>query len=306
MKHITLVAFLLLIVQTGSAVTPQSTAFTYQGSLGANGQPANGNFDLTFKLFDAATSGNQIGSTITMTQFPIANGKFTTDLDFLAGKFTGNQLWIEVTVDTETLTPRQPVNTVPVAQYTLAVPPPPPIFMSSTTSATLTTKADGTPDQVAILPLSGYSSSAYAYSLVSNGTTLNQISLNAASTPPPPGPQLFASNGTIGSMSGMLTLTNNVVVYVGTTIHVSAQVYTDSSADIPGANLHPLTGAICSFDSTNLQTIFFAGLYTKCTQTGLSVPYIAGDQAVLVVYATATGTPVATSLTMNLSLTVGP
>jgi hypothetical protein len=60
-----------------------------------------------------------VGPTITMSQFPVVNGAFITDLDF-PGAFTGNQLWLEVTVGTQTLSPRQPVNSVPVAQFALS------------------------------------------------------------------------------------------------------------------------------------------------------------------------------------------
>jgi hypothetical protein len=102
-----------------AASTVQSTAFTYQGSLTANNGPANGNFDLTFKLFDSVTGPNQIGPTRTMLQFPVVNGVFTTDLDF-GGPFNGAQLWLEVTVGAEILSPRQPVNAVPVAQFALS------------------------------------------------------------------------------------------------------------------------------------------------------------------------------------------
>jgi hypothetical protein len=116
MKRSLLAASLLLAFSAAYA-DPQTTAFTYQGDLTASGQPANGNFDLTFKLFDAVTGGNQLGS-ITMSAFPVVNGKFTTDLDF-PGEFKGAQTWVEVTVGTQTLSPRQPVNTVPVAQFAL-------------------------------------------------------------------------------------------------------------------------------------------------------------------------------------------
>lgn len=121
MKRSLLTALLLVACPhpDAGAVTPQFTAFTYQGNLSANGHPASGNFDLTFKLFDAVTGGTQVGSTITMSQFPVVNGAFTTDLDF-PGQFIGNQLWIEVAVGGQPLIPRQPVNTVPVAQYALA------------------------------------------------------------------------------------------------------------------------------------------------------------------------------------------
>jgi hypothetical protein len=119
MKRTALAAAVLLsLASLGYSASPQSTAFTYQGSLTANGNPANGNVDLSFKLFDAATNGNQVGSTITMLAFPVVNGAFTTDLNF-PGAFTGNQLWLEVTVGAQILSPRQPVNAVPVAQYAL-------------------------------------------------------------------------------------------------------------------------------------------------------------------------------------------
>lgn len=117
MKRSLLAASLLLAFSAAYA-DPQTTAFTYQGNLTSGGQPANGSFDLTFKLFDAVTGGNQLGS-ITMSAFPVVNGKFTTDLDF-PGQFTGEQTWVEVTVSTQILSPRQPVNTVPVAQFALS------------------------------------------------------------------------------------------------------------------------------------------------------------------------------------------
>jgi hypothetical protein len=121
MKRTALAAALLLSLSYAYAgtSTPQSTAFTYQGTLSASGHAANGNFDLTFKLFDAVTGGAQVGSTITMLQFPVVNGAFTTDLDF-PGVFTGNQAWLEVMVGTQVLSPRQPINAVPVAGYALS------------------------------------------------------------------------------------------------------------------------------------------------------------------------------------------
>lgn len=117
MKRSLLAASLLLAFSAAYA-DPQTTAFTYQGNLTANGTPANGSFDLTFTLFDAVTGGNQIGSPISMPSFPVVNGRFTTDLDF-PGDFTGQQRWIEVMVGTQVLSPRQPVNAVPVAQFAL-------------------------------------------------------------------------------------------------------------------------------------------------------------------------------------------
>jgi hypothetical protein len=117
-RHFLATSLLVALAHHATASTLQDTAFTYQGNLTASGQPANGTFDLTFKLFDAVTDGNQLGS-ISMSAFPVVNGKFTTDLDF-PGQFIGEQTWVEVTVGTQVLSPRQPVNTVPVAQFALS------------------------------------------------------------------------------------------------------------------------------------------------------------------------------------------
>jgi Collagen triple helix repeat (20 copies) len=118
MKRTLLAASLMLSVSLSYAGTPQSGAFTYQGQLSASGSPANGNYDMTFALFDAATGGNQVGTTVSASQYPVAAGLFTIDLEF-AGALTGQQLWTEVTIDGQTLAPRQPVNTVPVAGFAL-------------------------------------------------------------------------------------------------------------------------------------------------------------------------------------------
>ena len=120
MRRTLLAAALLVALSSATAVTSssQSSAFTYQGELSASGQPANGTFDMTFALFDAASGGNQVGATVSANQYPVSNGLFTIDLDF-PGAFHGQQLWIEATIGGQTLTPRQPVNAVPVAQYAL-------------------------------------------------------------------------------------------------------------------------------------------------------------------------------------------
>ncbi|WP_395683938.1 hypothetical protein [Dokdonella sp.] len=92
--------------------------FTYQGQLTQAGQPANGNFNLTFALFNASSGGSQVGSTITENSFPITGGLFTVSLSF-PGAFTGTQLWLQVGVNGTPLSPRTAVSTTPVAQFAL-------------------------------------------------------------------------------------------------------------------------------------------------------------------------------------------
>ena len=49
---------------TGTERAPVGSSFTYQGRLTDGGSPANGNYDLQFRLYDDLTGGNQIGSTV--------------------------------------------------------------------------------------------------------------------------------------------------------------------------------------------------------------------------------------------------
>ena len=57
---------LLTFLFSVGAVQAQTTAFTYQGKLTDAGNPANGNYDLQFKLFDTVTvgTGTQPGATL--------------------------------------------------------------------------------------------------------------------------------------------------------------------------------------------------------------------------------------------------
>jgi hypothetical protein len=57
--------FMVQMLTSLASADPLGTAFTYQGHLKDGGSPANGNFDMIFKLFDAAAAGNQIGPTLT-------------------------------------------------------------------------------------------------------------------------------------------------------------------------------------------------------------------------------------------------
>ncbi|MCI0476507.1 MAG: hypothetical protein L0Y55_09690, partial [Anaerolineales bacterium] len=102
------------------------TAFTYQGQLKDNGAPANGAYDFQFALFDTASSGAQVGSTIAVNDLTVTTGLFTTQLDFGANAFTGDARFLEIAVRPgasvgafTTLTPRQALTPAP---YALALP----------------------------------------------------------------------------------------------------------------------------------------------------------------------------------------
>ena len=97
------------------------TAFTYQGQLKSSGNPANGNCDFQFTLYDAASGGAPVGTTQTKTNVAVSNGYFTIpDLDFDA-VFQGDARWLQIAVKCTgdasytTLTPRQALTAVPYA-----------------------------------------------------------------------------------------------------------------------------------------------------------------------------------------------
>lgn len=118
----------LILLSWCWAANAQTTAFTYQGRLTDAGNPANGNFDLQFKLFDTATvgTGTQQGATLTRNSVAVSAGVFTVTLDFGANVFSGANRFLEIGVrpvgnaDPYTvLAPRQPVTSTPYAIQTL-------------------------------------------------------------------------------------------------------------------------------------------------------------------------------------------
>lgn len=106
-----------------AAAAPVGTAFTYQARILDAGNPANGNYDLEFRLFDAEAAGTQIGTPLLLAGQALTNGVVGTTLDFGATAFTSDsERWLEITVvrgsdGTRTVLPRQKIQGVPYAQY---------------------------------------------------------------------------------------------------------------------------------------------------------------------------------------------
>lgn len=104
-----------------SPLAPTGSGFTYQGRLSTGGSLANGQYDLTFSLWDAASNGTQIGITVAKSNQTVSNGLFTVSLDFGGSAFQGSARWLEMSVrqagigNYTTLTPRQPLAPAPYA-----------------------------------------------------------------------------------------------------------------------------------------------------------------------------------------------
>ncbi len=92
------VASFLVIWLSALTTVGQTTAFNFQGRLNDGANPANGRYDLQFKLFDAIAGGNQVGATIDRPNLPLIDGIFSTKLDFGAAAFGGGDRFLEISV----------------------------------------------------------------------------------------------------------------------------------------------------------------------------------------------------------------
>ena len=112
-------SILALVACVSRASAQGTTAFTYQGELKDGGTNANGAYSMIFKLYDAVSAGNQVGSSITNNP-TLANGLFSVNLDF-GNVFNGSACWLDITITnggvTQTLSPRVQVLPAPYAQF---------------------------------------------------------------------------------------------------------------------------------------------------------------------------------------------
>lgn len=111
---------------------PLDGAFTYQGQLQNNGQPVTDSCDLIFELWDATSSGVQIGNIQTINAVSVVEGYFTVELNdvgqFGAHPFQGDARYLEVKVrcpegsGNYTSLGRQGLTATPYAHYALKSP----------------------------------------------------------------------------------------------------------------------------------------------------------------------------------------
>lgn len=109
MKTTPLIAILCLVV--GSSVTvaqgPLGKAFTYQGQLKTDGIPADGSYDLQFRLWNHPTEtvpGTNVAGPICLDNVTVEHGLFSVSVDFgtASALFSGGARWLEVGVRADT------------------------------------------------------------------------------------------------------------------------------------------------------------------------------------------------------------
>jgi hypothetical protein len=92
-----LILFTVLFLMS-TATYAQTTAFNFQGRLNDGTLPANGQYDLQFKLFSVIAGGSQVGATVDRPNLTLINGVFSTTLDFGSAQFSGGNRFIEISV----------------------------------------------------------------------------------------------------------------------------------------------------------------------------------------------------------------
>ena len=115
-----------LVVVLSSSAFAQTTAFSFQGKLSDGGIPANGSYDLQFRLYDSLAGGAQVGSSVGISGVIATGGIFSVELDFGAGAFDGGDRWLEIAVSPAgagsftTLSPRQRLGSSPYSIRSLS------------------------------------------------------------------------------------------------------------------------------------------------------------------------------------------
>lgn len=100
------------------------TSILYQGRLTQSGAPANGQFDMTFQVFDAPTGGNALSGVISVPRVQVTDGLFSTLVDIPPSVWNAGRSYIECAVGfpvtfPTVLSPRQPVQPAPKALWAL-------------------------------------------------------------------------------------------------------------------------------------------------------------------------------------------
>ncbi|MEK7711197.1 MAG: hypothetical protein AAB341_04795 [Planctomycetota bacterium] len=114
-----------------------STGFSYQGQLKENGLPANGVYDLRFALYNVATGGAAISTTVCSEDVPVTNGLFSIVVPLTLPP-SGSASYLEAqvrpgvgatcasTTGFSVLDPRQKITPAPIATFASAVTSNPP------------------------------------------------------------------------------------------------------------------------------------------------------------------------------------
>ncbi len=136
--------------------------FTYQGQLTENNQPANGLYDMTFRLTDAAVGGFAL-AVDSVANVSVVDGLFTVEIDFPSSQLNSSNRWMSITVDGTILSPRVRLRDTPRAQNAVR----------ANTAGTIElpfTGLSGAPTAVSVQTSSASSNSSGLFGLISSAS----------------------------------------------------------------------------------------------------------------------------------------
>lgn len=174
-RGISLLLLTATLLVAGNAFA-QSAGFTYQGRLTEQGAPANGQYDLSFKLVDAGGAAQGSPSVVTISDVTVRNGVFTVQLDFGSNAFSAaGDRYLEISLrrtgeaDFIALSPRQPITATPYATQSASA-------TTATTAASFSGSlggdVTGTQNATVISSIGGVSASSIADGITAaNGAT---------------------------------------------------------------------------------------------------------------------------------------
>jgi hypothetical protein len=91
----------LIFCDTKVDAASMGTVFTYQGRLIDFNEPADGVYDLRFRLYASESDSDQVGSDEYVYDVNVVDGYFTVELDFGSSPFYGSARWLEIGVRPE-------------------------------------------------------------------------------------------------------------------------------------------------------------------------------------------------------------
>lgn len=115
-------AVLAILTISGAASAEIGTAFTYQGALKSGGEAMDGTANMEFRIYDVPTLGIPLSAPIAINSVPVHDGVFTVELDFGQLPSDNEDRWLEITVNSTVLAPRQKLTPAPLAQRAMVNP----------------------------------------------------------------------------------------------------------------------------------------------------------------------------------------